>query len=121
MLASKNPKFHIWPWSNTFPYLVFNLQSPDAGGAMKNLKVREAIDYGIDKVTVQKVNGGPEVAKIINSAIPPGNVGYIANNPFPDNNGNGNVSMCKSLLAQAGYKSGVTLTALYTERQRQHA
>ena len=114
MLASNNPKFHIWPWSNTFPYLVFNLQSPDSGGAMKNLKVREAIAYGIDKVTVQKVNGGPHVAQIINSVIPPGNVGYISNNPFPNNNGNGNVSMCKSLLSQAGYKSGVTLTALYT-------
>jgi peptide/nickel transport system substrate-binding protein len=114
MLASHNPKFRIWPWANTIPYLVFNLQSPDAGGAMKNLKVREAIAYGIDKVTVQKVNGGPQVVKILNSVIPQGNVGYVANNPFPDNNGNGNLSMCKSMLSQAGYPHGVTLTTLYT-------
>jgi len=113
LIASHNVKFHIWPWSNTFPYMVFNLQSPDAGGAMKKLQVREAIAYGIDKVTMQKVYGGPQVAKILNSAIPQGNVGYVSNNPFPDNNGNGNISMCKSLLAQAGYKSGVTLTTLY--------
>jgi peptide/nickel transport system substrate-binding protein len=113
MQASKNPKFHIWPWSNTVPYMTFNLQSPDAKGAMKNLKVRQAISYGIDKVAVQKVNGGPQVQQIINSAIPPGNVGYAATNPYPDNNGNGNVSMCKTLLSQAGYPNGVTLTALY--------
>jgi peptide/nickel transport system substrate-binding protein len=113
MLASKDPKFHIWPWSNTVPYLVFNLQSPDAKGAMKNLKVRQAIAYGIDKVTVQKVNGGPVTQTIINSAIPPGNVGYIATNPYPDNNGNGNIAQCKTLLSQAGYPSGVTLTTMY--------
>jgi peptide/nickel transport system substrate-binding protein len=113
MQASHNPQFHIWPWANTLPYLVFNLQSPDANGAMKNLKVREAIAYGIDKVTVQKINGGPQVVKVLNSVIPQGNVGYVANNPFPDNNGNGNISMCKSLLSQAGFPNGVTLSSLY--------
>jgi peptide/nickel transport system substrate-binding protein len=113
MVASKDPKFHIWPWSNTVPYLVFNLQSPDANGAMKKLLVRQAIAYGIDKVTVQKVNGGPSTQKIINSAIPPGNVGYVSTNPYPDNNGNGNISKCKALLSQAGYPSGVTLTTMY--------
>jgi peptide/nickel transport system substrate-binding protein len=113
MEASKNPKFRIWPWSNTVPYLTFNLQSPDAKGAMKNLKVRQAIAYGIDKVAVQKAFGGPHVAQIINSVIPPGNVGYVATNPYPDNNGNGNISMCKSLLSQAGYPNGVTLIGAY--------
>ncbi|HUZ36615.1 MAG TPA: ABC transporter substrate-binding protein [Streptosporangiaceae bacterium] len=113
MLASHDPKFHIWPWSNTLPYLVFNLRSPDAKGAMANLKVRQAIAYGIDKVTVQKINGGPQVSQIINSAIPPGNVGFVSKNPFPDNNGNGNIAQCKTLLSQAGYPNGVTLTALY--------
>jgi peptide/nickel transport system substrate-binding protein len=113
MLASHNAKFRIWPWSNTLPYLVFNLQSPDAKGAMKNLKVRQAISYGIDKVAVQKAYGGPQVVKVLNSVIPPGNVGYISTNPYPDNNGNGNTAMCKTLLSQAGYPHGVTLTALY--------
>jgi peptide/nickel transport system substrate-binding protein len=113
MVASHDPKFHIWPWSNTVPYLVFNLQSPDANGAMKKLLVRQAFAYGIDKVTVQKVNGGPSTQKIINSAIPPGNVGYVATNPYPDNNGNGNIAQCKKLLSQAGYSNGVTLTTLY--------
>ncbi len=111
--ASKDPKFHIWPWSNTEPYLVFNLRSPDAKGAMKNLKVRQAFQYGINKVAVQKAFGGPNVAKIINSVIPPGNVGFTNSAMYPNNNGNGNVSQCKTLLKQAGYPNGVTLTGLY--------
>jgi peptide/nickel transport system substrate-binding protein len=113
LLASKNPKFHIWPWSTIIPYIVFNLRSPDAKGAMANLKVREAIAVGVNKKAVQKVNGGPDVVQVLNSAIPPGNVGYVGTNPYPDNNGNGNISQCKSLLAQAGYPNGVTLTTLY--------
>ena len=92
---------------------MFNLRSPDAKGAMANLKVRQAFEYGINKVAVQKAYGGPNVAQIINTVIPPGNVGFVSNNPYPDNNGNGNVATCKSMLSQAGYPHGVTLTGLY--------
>jgi len=115
MLASHNPKFRIWPWSTILPYLVFNLRSPDSKGAMGNLKVREAIAVGINKNAVQKVNGGPAVAKVLNSAIPQGNVGYVSTNPYPDNNGNGNISQCKALLSQGGFPNGLTLTTLYVD------
>ena len=36
-----------------------------------------------------------------------------ATNPYPDNNGNGNIAKCKTLLSQAGYPNGVTLTGIY--------
>ena len=111
--AKKDPKFAVWPWSNTFPYVVFNLRSPDAKGAMGNLKVRQAIEYGVNKIAVQKVYGGPTVTKVINTVIPPGNVGYTNTNMYPDSNGNGDVSKCKQTLASAGYPNGVTLTGLY--------
>ena len=113
LVASKNPKYFAWPWSNTEPYLVFNLRSPDAKGAMGKLAVRQAIEYGVNKVAVQKAFGGPTLAKIINSPIPPGNVGYVSTNMYPNNNGSGNPSKCKQMLASAGYPSGVTLTTLY--------
>src|SRR5262249_45609404 len=106
--AAKDPKFAVWPWSDTFPYVVFNLRSPDAKGAMGNLKVRQAIEFGVDKVAVQKVYGGPSVTKILNSVIPQGNVGALTSNLYPTS-----VSKCKSMLASAGYPHGVTLTALY--------
>jgi len=113
LISKKDPKFKVWPWSSTFPYVVFNLRSPNSGGVMKKLGVRQAIEYGINKVAVQKVYGGPAVSQIINTAIPPGNTGYVNYNLYPDNNGNGDTAKCKSTLAAAGYPHGLTLTYLY--------
>jgi peptide/nickel transport system substrate-binding protein len=113
LLATHDPKFKIWPWSSTVPYIVFNLRSPNVHHAMANLLVRQAIEYGVSKVAVQKVLGGPLVAKILNTAIMPGNVGYQNYNDYPDNNGNGNIAKCKADLAKAGFKSGLSLNYLY--------
>ncbi|MBV9382942.1 MAG: ABC transporter substrate-binding protein [Streptosporangiaceae bacterium] len=111
--SSHSPNFFVFPWSTTQPYLVFNLRSPDANGAAGKLLVRQAVEYGLDKVAVQKAYGGPTVATIINSAIPPGNVGYQNYNLYPDNNGAGNVAMCKSDLSKAGYPNGLSLVYMY--------
>jgi peptide/nickel transport system substrate-binding protein len=113
LLASKDPNFHIWPWSTTVPYIVFNLRSPNTGGAVSKLGVRQAIEVGLDKTAVIKAAGGPAVGSVINTVIPPGNVGYKNTNAYPDNNGTGNVAACKSDLATAGYKNGLSLTYLY--------
>ncbi|HEX9031098.1 MAG TPA: ABC transporter substrate-binding protein [Streptosporangiaceae bacterium] len=113
LVSTHDPKFRAWPGSNTFPYVVFNLRSPNSGGAMGKLAVRQAIEYGINKVAVQKVIGGPTVAQILNTAIPPGNVGYKNYVQYPTNNNQGNTSKCKSLLASAGYKNGLSATYLY--------
>src|SRR5258708_30037997 len=76
LAATHDPKFRAWPGSNALPYIVFNLRSPNNGGAKGKLAVRPPIEYGVDQVAVQKVVGGPAVAKVLNTAIPPGNVGY---------------------------------------------
>ncbi len=111
--STHDPKFFAWPGSNTLPYMVFNLRSPNNGGAMGKLGVRQAIEYGVNKVAVQKVVGGPTVAKVLNTAIPPGNVGFQNYNDYPSNNSQGDPSKCKSMLASAGYKNGLTLSYLY--------
>ncbi|HXS62388.1 MAG TPA: ABC transporter substrate-binding protein [Streptosporangiaceae bacterium] len=113
LLANHDPKFKIWPWDSTLPYVVFNLRSPNSNGAMGNALVRQAIEYGLDKVAVQKAQGGPLVSKIINTVIPPGNVGYQNYNLYPNNNGQGDTAKCKADLAKAGFKNGVSLTYLY--------
>ena len=92
---------------------MFNLRSPDANGAAGKLLVRQAVEYGLDKSAAVKAIGGPAVAQILNTVIPPGNVGYVNSNMYPDDNGQGNVAMCKSDLAKAGYPNGVTLTYMY--------
>jgi peptide/nickel transport system substrate-binding protein len=108
-----NPDFHIFPWSNTNPYVVFNLRSPDAGHAMAKTLVRQAMAYAINKSAIQKLFGGPSVAQIISTAIPPGNIGYKPINPFPTSGNQGDPSKCKALLKQAGYPHGLTLTDEY--------
>lgn len=113
LISSKPANFQIWPWSSTQPYIVFNLQSPNSGGAAKKLLVRQAVEYGLDKSAVVKAFGGPAVAQVINTVIPPGNVGYVNYNLYPDNGGQGNVAMCKSDLSKAGYPNGLSLTYTY--------
>jgi peptide/nickel transport system substrate-binding protein len=113
LLAKHDAKFKIWPYAATLPYVVFNVRSPNSGGAMTKVGVRQAIEYGINKVAVQKAEGGPAVEKIINTAIPPGNIGYVPGNLYPDKNGQGDTAKCKSTLAAAGYPHGVSLTYLY--------
>jgi peptide/nickel transport system substrate-binding protein len=111
--ASNAPNFHIWQWSSTFPYIVFNLRSPDAGAAAGKLLVRQAVEYGLDKAAAVKAIGGPAVAQILNGVIPQGNVGYTGQNMYPDDNGQGNTAMCKSDLSKAGYPNGVKLVYMY--------
>jgi peptide/nickel transport system substrate-binding protein len=113
LAASKASNFNIWPWSDTLPYLIFNLRSPNAGSAMQNLNVRKAVEYGIDKIAVVKAMGGPLVGNVINTVIPPGNVGYVNSNLYKDDNGAGNVAACKTALAAGGHPKGITLTYMY--------
>ena len=90
LMASHDPKFNIWPWISTVPYIVFNLQSPNASGAMKKLagppgdRVRRST-----RSAVQKVFGGPTVAKIINTVDPAGQRRLRELQPVPANGGNG--------------------------------
>jgi peptide/nickel transport system substrate-binding protein len=110
--AAKKPNFSINAWTDIFPYVVFNLRSPNSGGAMGNVKVRQAIEYGIDKSAVQKVYGGPSVTTQLGSIIPPGNVGALSTAMYPQANGGANIAKCKSTLAASGVKN-LTLNYLY--------
>ena len=107
--ASHDPNFKIWAGHITNPYEVFNLQA----GPTKNLKVRQAIEYAIDKVALAKIYGGTTLNPPITTAIPPGNVGYQQYNLYPTPGNNGDPAKCKSMLAQAGYSHGLTLIDAY--------
>ena len=88
--ASNDKRLRIWPSSNLNPYIILNLRSPNSGGAMKKLAVRQAIQFAVNKSAVVKVNGGPAINKVLTSAIGPGNIGYQPYTKYatPDNEGN---------------------------------
>jgi peptide/nickel transport system substrate-binding protein len=113
MLASHNSDFHVWPWSDILPYLVFNLRSPDSGKATGMLAVRQAIAFGVNKAALVKLYGGPTIAQPISTAIPPGNVGYAPVSLYDTPGSQGSPSKCMAMLKSAGYPSGITLTDLY--------
>ena len=108
-----NPEFKVWAQSDTNPYIVFNLQSPDANHAMGKLAVRQAAEFTVNKAAIQKLYGGPAVATVMNTAIPQGNLGYSPINLYNTAGNQGDPAKCKTMLAAAGYPSGMTLTDLY--------
>jgi ABC-type transport system substrate-binding protein len=94
--------FTIQDGSMNNPYLVFNLQSPNNGGALANKVVRQAIEYAIDKTALIKIYGGPDVSGPLGQAIPPMSAGYQRFNPYQTNGDQGDPAKCRQMLAQAG-------------------
>jgi ABC-type transport system substrate-binding protein len=97
----------------TNPYLVFNVQSPNNSGALGNVKVRQALEYAIDKVAMGKIYGGATINQPLNQVFGPGSEGYVQFNDYASTNSTGNPGKCKSLLKAAGYPNGITLKDFY--------
>ena len=96
------------------PYLVFNTLSPNNGGALGKVAVRQALEYAIDKVAMGKIYGGAAYNLPLNQVFGAGTEGYIPNyDPYPTANNQGDPAKCKSMLAAAGYPHGLTLKDYY--------
>jgi peptide/nickel transport system substrate-binding protein len=111
--SAADARLGIYPNYDTNPFLVFNLQSPNNGGALGKVKVRQALEYAIDKVAMGQIYGGPALNTPLGQVIPPGNVGYQKIDPYATTDGKGDPAKCKSMLAAAGYPHGLTLTDVY--------
>ena len=97
------------------PYIAINLQSPNNNGALKKLKVRQALEYAFNKTAVSQVYGGKLISQPLNQVIPGGSVGNVASyDPYATSGNNGDPAKAKSLLAEAGYRPGqITLKLPY--------
>ena len=116
--AAHDQRLRIWPSSNLNPYVILNLRSPNSGGAMGKLAVRQAIEYGVNKAAIVKVTGGPAVDKITSGAIPPGNNGYEPYTRYATTGNQGSPARCKALLAQAGLLPRPDARLPLSQRQR---
>ncbi len=113
LVASHDHRLLVYSAGSLDPYLMVNFQSPNQHKATSKLDVRRAIEYAVNKVAVEQVNGGPILNHLLNQVITPGNVGYKAFDLYPSAKGQGNPSKAKQLLAAAGYPHGITLKLIY--------
>lgn len=89
-------------------YLALNVQSPK----LKDLKVRQALEYAIDRQAFIAAAGGPIAAEPATTLITPGIAGRQEYDLYPAGD-SGNVDKAKQLLQEAGV-SNLSLTLIVT-------
>ncbi|MCU1590394.1 MAG: transporter substrate-binding protein [Frankiales bacterium] len=114
--AAKDPRLALVDNGAINPYISINLQSPNAGGALKKLQVRQAINYATNKKAVVQVLGGPDVYAPTGQVLTPTLLGYKRFDPYATPDSAGDPAKAKALLAAAGYPNGLDLTFLYRNK-----
>jgi peptide/nickel transport system substrate-binding protein len=109
LIAKKDPNLNLGPSASTNPYLVFNLASPNNGGALAKVQVRQALSYAINRGNIIQVLGGPKIDPPLTHVLPSDIVGGETNfDLYPYDQ-----AKAKQMLAAAGYANGLTLKMLY--------
>ncbi|HVX45003.1 MAG TPA: ABC transporter substrate-binding protein [Mycobacteriales bacterium] len=108
--VQRNPdvKERLVTGSGALEYLAMNMQHK----TLQNLKVRQAIEYAVNKKAVQIAAGGSTVGgDVASTLITPGLNGYQKYNLYPASD-EGNVKKAKQLLKDAGWDKNTTLSLL---------
>ncbi len=112
LVAKKDPGLTLGPTASITPYLTFNEVSPNNSGAMRNVKFRQALEYGIDRKNLVQVLGGPDVNNTQSHVLPANIVGGKQNiDLYPYD-----VTKAKQMVAAAGM-AGATVKIIYRNQQ----
>ncbi|WP_029109680.1 ABC transporter substrate-binding protein [Mycobacterium sp. URHD0025] len=80
--------------------------------AFKDLRVRQAFNYSLNRADVVRGLGGPDSAIPSNEILTSTIVGYTGKNPYPTPEDKGDPEKAKALLAEAG-KPGLAVNVAY--------
>jgi len=72
--------------------------------------VRQAVNYAIDRASVQNASGGTQLADIATTIVPPAVTGHKQFDLYPSEGNAGDPEKAKELLAEAGHEDGVSFT-----------
>ncbi|WP_221583792.1 ABC transporter substrate-binding protein [Microbacterium sp. G2-8] len=75
-----------------------------------DVRVRQAVNWALDRSTVQNVSGGSQLADPATTIIPPAVTGHKDFDLYPSDDMAGDPEKAKELLAEAGYEDGVSFT-----------
>jgi peptide/nickel transport system substrate-binding protein len=92
--------------------LLLVLGTNPKAGAIANVRVRQAVNYAIDKVAYRDAVAGRFAAtgELASTIMTPGSLGYRPYDLYPTPGGRGDPAKARALLAEAGYPNGLTLT-----------
>jgi peptide/nickel transport system substrate-binding protein len=97
-------------------YVTINSLSPNAGGALKKLEVRQAINYATNKKALIQVLGGPTLFEPTGNVLTPPITGYKKIDLYQTDGSAGNPAKAKELLKAAGYANGLDLIFIYRNK-----
>jgi peptide/nickel transport system substrate-binding protein len=76
---------------------------------VSDVKVRQAINYALDKVALQRARGGPLAGDPASTILTPTLLGFQKYDLYPSPDFKGDVAKAKQLLSEAGFPNGMTL------------
>lgn len=90
-------------------FIFINTVSGNNNGALKDLRVRQALEYAVDKAAIVQQWGGPTVAEPVHGIFGIGVLGYHKFDLYPSPESKGDPEKAKALLKEAGFPDGITL------------
>lgn len=97
-------------------FLFINTVSDNNNGALKDLRVRQALQYAVDKAAIVQQWGGSTVAEPAHGIFGIGVLGHHEFDLYPSPESKGDPEKAKALLAEAGFPDGITLKMPYRNK-----